>query len=374
MLGVLQQQLDKSEGPGSREDLTRAAEILGRSGNQGPVVIIYGSGLMRRLNASANRDLIASLAERLSAKVLPLLSRANDRGAMEIAAFFGCKGLTAPEMMVAAQKEELDLLYLIGEDIWPGNCNAEFVVVQDTFLPVEAGKFADVVFPVASFVEMDGTYTNLEARIQRLHAATGYALGSMPDWEILCRLAKRMDAKGFEYSQPSEIMAELSKTVPFYKGATYKSLEKNGAVFGRTKATRKARSVAATGTRRGPRSEKPDKEYPLSLVVELDEFVHRGTPLRSAVAGIQRLEPGEIVTLSPRDAEALGIEPDMAVNVISRRGSVVATAALSETAQPGVARMLARGGEASPIPLLDFLLDPVGKAPEEICAVRIRRV
>ena len=64
----------------------------------------------------------------------------------------------------------------------------------------------------------------------------------------------------------------------------------------------------------------------------------------------------------------------MAVNVISRRGSVVATAALSETAQPGVARMVAHGGEASPIPLLDFLLDPVGKAPEEICAVRIRRV
>ena len=82
----------------------------------------------------------------------------------------------------------------------------------------------------------------------------------------------------------------------------------------------------------------------------------------------------EPVNINTADAEALGIEPDMAVNVISRRGSVVATAVLSGTAQPGIARMVARGGEGSPIPLLDVLLDPVAKAPEEICAVRIKRV
>jgi formate dehydrogenase major subunit len=77
------------------------------------------------------------------------------------------------------------------------------------------------------------------------------------------------------------------------------------------------------------------------------------------------------VALSPGDAKALGIEPGVPVSVISRRWRVVAKAVLSDAVQQGVAKMVARGGEASPARVLDLLLDPASKAPEEICAVRI---
>jgi anaerobic selenocysteine-containing dehydrogenase len=80
------------------------------------------------------------------------------------------------------------------------------------------------------------------------------------------------------------------------------------------------------------------------------------------------------VALSPTDAEAMGIGPGAPVNVISRRGSVTAKAVLSEGVPQGVARMVARGGEASPALVLDVLLDPASKALEEICAVRIERL
>jgi hypothetical protein len=46
----------------------------------------------------------------------------------------------------------------------------------------------------------------------------------------------------------------------------------------------------------------------------------------------------------------------------------------SEDIQPGVARMVGRGGDGSPARMLGLRLDPVGKAPEEICAVRIERL
>jgi hypothetical protein len=36
--------------------------------------------------------------------------------------------------------------------------------------------------------------------------------------------------------------------------------------------------------------------------------------------------------------------------------------------------MVGRGGDGSPIRVLDLRLDPAGKAPEEICAVRIERL
>ena len=42
----------------------------------------------------------------------------------------------------------------------------DFLVVQDLFL-TETAQLADVVLPATSFAEADGTYTNLERRVQR---------------------------------------------------------------------------------------------------------------------------------------------------------------------------------------------------------------
>jgi hypothetical protein len=39
-----------------------------------------------------------------------------------------------------------------------------------------------------------------------------------------------------------------------------------------------------------------------------------------------------------------------------------------------VARVVARGGEASPAKVLDGILDPASKTPDETCAVRIEKV
>jgi predicted molibdopterin-dependent oxidoreductase YjgC len=328
---------------------------------------------MRRLEGSANRELVEGVAKALSAKVLPLLSRANDRGAIEIASAFDSQGLAASEIFEAAQSGQMDLLYLIGEDLWPGSYDAKFVVVQDMFLPAEAGEIADVVFPVASFVEIDGTYTNLEGRVQRLRRAAPRLGGSKPDWEILSRLAEQLGAKGFEHGKPAEIMAELAGAVPFFKGASYAALEKK-AFFGKSKAGKRGRSPAPAGSGRAPRSETPSADYPFSLVVEFDEFAYRATPLSSQVRGLGRIERAGGVALSIADAEALGVESGDPVRVISRSGSATAKAMPSEDIQPGVARMVGRGGDGSPARMLGLRLDPVGKAPEEICAVRIERL
>ncbi len=86
--------------------------------------------------------------------------------------------------------------------------------------------------------------------------------------------------------------------------------------------------------------------------------------------GLGRLERAGKVTLSPADAEAAGVETGMPVSVVSRRGQVVAHAVVSERAQDGVVQMVARGGDG----LLDGVLDPGSKAPEEICAVRVEKI
>jgi len=55
----------------------------------------------------------------------------------------------------------------------------------------ETAKRADVVLPAASFAEGDGTYTNLERRVQRAPQGIRAAGDSRPDWMILAALADR---------------------------------------------------------------------------------------------------------------------------------------------------------------------------------------
>ena len=94
------------------------------------------------------------------------------------------------------------------------------------------------------------------------------------------------------------------------------------------------------------------------MLAEPDEYAYKATPLSSEVPGLRRLERAATVALSSRDAEAMGIEPGAPVNVISRRGRVSAKAVLGEGVPQGTARMVARGGEASPTLVIEVLLDP----------------
>ena len=73
---------------------------------------------------------------------------------MVLTVLLGGAGLATAEIFEATRSGKMDLLYLVGEDLWPGSYDAGFVVVQDMFLPAQAGEIADVVFPATSFAEM----------------------------------------------------------------------------------------------------------------------------------------------------------------------------------------------------------------------------
>ena len=83
------------------------------------------------------------------------------------------RGMKTPDMWDAAIAGRLKGLWIIGYDVAQTDPNlkkvhealkqVEFLVVQDLFL-CETTKFAHMVLPGASFLEKDGTFTNLERR------------------------------------------------------------------------------------------------------------------------------------------------------------------------------------------------------------------
>ena len=51
---------------------------------------------------------------------------------------------------------------------------------------------ADLVLPMASWLERSGTYTNTEGTLLRAHAALPPSGQARPDWDILGRLAEKL--------------------------------------------------------------------------------------------------------------------------------------------------------------------------------------
>jgi len=85
-----------------------------------------------------------------------------------------------------------------------------FVAVSDAMAQTDTSVFAHVLLPARPWGEKDGVVTNSERRISRQRALRPPAGEAMPDWWILCRVARAMGAKGFDFAGPAAIFGEYA--------------------------------------------------------------------------------------------------------------------------------------------------------------------
>jgi predicted molibdopterin-dependent oxidoreductase YjgC len=95
-------------------------------------------------------------------------------------------------------------------------------VVQDLFL-TETAKLADVVLPALGIAERDGTFTNLERRVQTFDPGVPAPGQARPDWLILTALAGQMGAE-WTYASADGVMAEITQQVPLYAEMNFENL------------------------------------------------------------------------------------------------------------------------------------------------------
>jgi NADH-quinone oxidoreductase subunit G len=134
-------------------------------------------------------------------------------------------GLTAPQMVEAAQAGKLKALYVMGANPFTrfgtlgfGRGNLELLIVHEMFL-TDTSRPADIVFPAASAYEKDGTVTNTAGEIQLLHKA-GEVMGPRSDFDLLRILSHQLEklglGKAFHYKTPAAVFEEIRKAVPGY--------------------------------------------------------------------------------------------------------------------------------------------------------------
>jgi predicted molibdopterin-dependent oxidoreductase YjgC len=135
--------------------------------------------------------------------------------------------------------------------------------------------------------------------------------------------------RAWDFSEPADVLQEIAKVVPGYRGLDYARLGEAG--WQRTvpqAATRRSFVMAAAD------STVPDPDYPLTLVTGR-VFYDRGTLLRCSER-IQNLVPEGFVVLHPTDAEDFGLADGDEVSVVSARGQLALTAKVSDEIVPGV--------------------------------------
>ncbi|PSS49483.1 bifunctional nitrate reductase/sulfite reductase flavoprotein subunit alpha [Pseudomonas sp. BBP2017] len=259
------------------------------------------------------------------------------------------------------------------QQVIDGLQRAELVITQDAFLDTETNRYADILLPAALWAEGEGVMVNSERNLTLMSKAVEPPGDSLPDWQIIARVACAMGyAEAFSYDSAEAVFDEIRQawnpaTGYDVRGVSYAGLRQAPQQWPCEPGREDRRSplryrndgvsqmlyrdaagqapAIAFATPNGkarffarpclPSAELPDDEF--ALVLNTGRVQHQWHTLTKTgkVAALNKLDPGPFVEIHPEDAERLGIAEKDQVQVRSRRGQAVLPARITTRVLPG---------------------------------------
>ena len=411
----------------SGQQIRAAAQLYARTSR---AAIVYGTGITQHITgthavqALANLALLTGNVGRRGGGIFALQRENNGQGACDMGTLpqflpgyqsvvdaqargnfeerWGSNlpaqpGLSALEIMEQAKGGKIKGMYIVGENpalSFPNSRliteilgSLDFLVVQDMFL-TETAKLANVILPAASFAEKEGTFTNFEGRVQRVQKAIDPLGKSLPDWEIILRLADKMGAP-MPYSSPKQVMDEIVDTCQL---AAYSLYEENGYVESEEQSLYQSESSSHRGVGRIHGSQSPKgfarfcsveylpqsnakKGYPFTLLTGIISN-HFGTGSRSSRSTrLKKFSPEAFVEVCASDAKKLTITDGDRVKVISTAGEVTTIVKITDTLPEGMLFMPVSFPGTPVNELFDIVINPEAKSPSlKACSVKIEKL
>jgi NADH-quinone oxidoreductase chain G len=236
--------------------------------------------------------------------------------------------------MLNAAGDSIKALYVMGANPaserpeWAANLEKLDLLVVQEILDTETVQRADVVLPARSWAEQDGTFTNLERRVQRApRAVDNPNTRAAPDWMILDHLANRMDVD-WPFADVRGVTNEISRTIPIYAGITWDTLGDQGMQWDAAKVRPQPVYAQVEVQNDGGIA-----DYPLALVTGTVLF--DGGTMFWITPELRKIAFDATVTLNPADAEQLALTAGTLVSVVSPEGALDLKVTVSEQVQPG---------------------------------------
>ncbi len=200
---------------------------------------------------------------------------------------------------------------------------AEAVIVLSMFHGLAAG-WADLILPGTSYLERDGTFVNLEGRLQRLRRT---ATPPCPDeLEWLAELAARFGVDLAPYA--AGVFAEVSQRV--YGGLAFGEVGERAPLRGYPEASE---HIARTPL---PRAAQKPRRGEIRLVAYKPLFSGAAV---ERVAELQFQRPQPELELSAEDARRKRITPGDMVTVGANGSAITLPARVNRRLRPGIARV-----------------------------------
>jgi NADH-quinone oxidoreductase subunit G len=380
-----------------------ASDIAETLRNADSIVLIWGDRIAREsegaLTALLDVTSALNLADKNDSGLLEIPELTNARGLREA----GClpdagPGLTATaagkdteSIRAALESGEIKSLLVFGMDplrdfpntgSWKRALAAADHVVTFSMFETATTAMADVVFPLETHAEKDGTVTHPDGRLQRVRSSASRPGDIRPSWGVLAELALALGDDTGVSSQPSAFAA-LTDAVPFYAGITDADIGGRGIRWQDTPAGSSFGTAGAEAPEpekaTGPDSPDTQRAAPTPPVepnptprgvasAESGPVAHTdgasaltlGTyrdlwagPITELNPPLRFLSPQQRVELSTADAERLDLKSNDQVTVSQDGTSVRARVAIKERVSEGVCFLLEGTAESNANALLN---------------------
>ncbi len=299
-----------------------------------PVGQAYTGHNAELATAAANLAILTGKFGKEGCGVLCLSEKNNSQGAVDMGFYPQDGGLNGMQILDACSNGAVKTLFIAGENplvSYPHRSKVkaaleavDFLVVSELFL-TETAAMADVVLPVCSFAEKEGTFTSTDRRVQYFKPAIRRNVRIRSDFEVFSNLIARMG--GESPLSSAELFGEIAAVTPGYQGMSHVSLRKDGAFA----------AVALSPAFVAPNAETPvaAETGKLSLVTG-SALYHSGT-LSQLGEGPMHVCPEGYIELSRIDASAGNIAENDLVTVSSASGSMQLKAKVTPRMPKGVA-------------------------------------
>jgi predicted molibdopterin-dependent oxidoreductase YjgC len=210
----------------------------------------------------------------------------------------------------------------------------------------ETASLAHVVLPAVTFAEKEGTFTNVDRRVQRVRPALGPLGEARPDLTIFHRLAQEMGAE-LGPGTAQEVNDEIRSLVPLYGGITYARLDSSdypaGILWPCPSADHPGTPVLYE--KEFPRGkarlifteyEEPPGEMDFPFILATGPTLFHSGSLSVLSPGLARLQGDGFVLVHPNDAKDQGLTEGQMVALESRRGKVAVKVSVSHKTAPGI--------------------------------------
>jgi len=271
------------------------------------------------------------------------------------------KGSYAKDWVTGLQKGQIRLLYLCGDEdeAWTQTLCDVTALDPEVFLVVQASRWsewakrADVVLPATSFGEEDGTYTNMERKVQRVRKALSVKGDARPGWQIINGLMNRMGYASV-YESAEAVLQEIGMVASGYEEISWerlagepagiyatpvKEIHKEGRTLLGNLKKREGHFAVMRGCEWQTSAGNDSQEYPIMLMSYPVNYYYRKIDMFSLGRGVFHNNQVGWMELNGDDARRLGIIHGEEVLVKHAKGSFFCFVRLVDSLPTGIAWM-----------------------------------